>query len=232
MPILFARQAKEKTMERRNLLKNAGILLGSITALKAQSLAQCGLTPRQVKGPFYPVREMEEVDADLSKTIHGTAIGQKVIIKGKVTDHLCRPLKNVLVEVWQACHTGKYDHPEDTFNADLDPNFQYFARLKTDQDGNYSFKTIIPGSYPATSTWVRPPHIHFRVVAPGHPEFITQMYFKGHVLNDSDQILRQLSKEDQNKLVIEFKPIIEGDDLLTGNFNIALINRKNLKNFS
>ncbi len=211
-------------MKRRELLQNSGLILGTFLATKAHALSQCGITPRQVKGPFYPVAEIPEVDADLTRTSTGVAIGQKVVVRGKVMDHLCRPLKNVKVEVWQACHTGKYNHPDDTFEGELDPHFQYFAKLTTDESGEYSFKTIIPGSYPATHEWMRPPHIHFRVLAPGHPEFITQMYFKGHVLNQHDRILQALSKEDQNKLVVEFKPLVEGNDLLVGEFNLNLIN--------
>jgi protocatechuate 3,4-dioxygenase, beta subunit len=210
-------------MKRRELFKNMGIMLGTATALKAQALTQCGITPKQIKGPFYPVTEMAEVDADLSQTKNGEAIGQKIVVRGIVTDKNCKPIPGAIVEVWQACHTGRYDHPDDTSAGDLDPNFQYFARLKTNELGEYSFKSIIPGSYPASDTWFRPPHIHFRVVAPGHKEFITQMYFKGHNLNALDELLLQLPLSERRKLIVDFRPLI-GDDvsLVSGTFNITL----------
>ena len=75
----------------------------------------------------------------------------------------------------------------------------------TDEKGNYLFKTIIPGHYPASETWIRPPHIHFKVAKRGFHELITQMYFKGNKYNDSDRILRNLPKTEQALVVVELK---------------------------
>ncbi len=68
-----------------------------------------------------------------------------------------------MIELWQACASGRYNHPRDTNRAALDTNFQYWAQVRTDSGGNFSVKTIKPGAYPASPTWIRPPHIHIKV---------------------------------------------------------------------
>src|SRR6185295_1981230 len=43
---------------------------------------------------------------------------------------------------------GRYDHPRDINPAPLDPNFQGYARLVSDDQGRYRFTTVKPGAYP------------------------------------------------------------------------------------
>ena len=76
-----------------------------------------------------------------------------------------RPVRGALVEVWQANAAGRYKHEVDQHPAPLDPNFSGAGRALTDDDGNYRFITIKPGSYPwgnHENAW-RPAHIHFSV---------------------------------------------------------------------
>lgn len=198
-------------MNRRHLLKSG--LLSSAALLSLPSLAQaqgfCGRgekTPRQAKGPFYPVVDQVDTDADLifvngSKT---QAKGKVVIIEGMLRDQACQPVPGALVEIWQACESGRYDHPSDPNTAPVDPEFQYWGKAVTNVAGIYRFRTIIPGAYPADTDWMRPPHIHFKVSKLGYSELITQMYFKGEEYNAKDLILQNLSKEDQGKVVVEF----------------------------
>jgi protocatechuate 3,4-dioxygenase beta subunit len=134
-----------------------------------------------------------------------TARGEIIIVQGQVTDQKCKPVQGVLVEIWQACHTGRYNHHADPNTAELDPNFQYWGKAVTDVQGNYRFRTILPGAYPADDTWVRPPHIHFKISKLGYIELITQMYFANNVLNEQDLILKRLSAEQQKRVVIELK---------------------------
>ena len=161
---------------------------------------------------FYPLVDQMDEDADLV-TVRGraqSARGEIVFIEGRVTDQNCSPVEGVLVEIWQACESGRYNHRSDPNPAPLDPDFQYWGQAITNADGLYRFRTIIPGAYPASATWMRPPHIHFKVSKLGFAELITQMYFSGEVFNDSDLILQALSKENQDKVIID---IVERDDL-------------------
>src|ERR1700733_4971794 len=132
----------------------AGTLAGG-SALANSLLGACTLTPAQTEGPFYPVKDQPDEDNDLT-IVRGNskvASGQIIYVMGQVTDQNCAPVPNALVEIWQACVTGKYNHPNDTNPQPLDPNFQYWGKSVTDANGVYKFKTIIPGAYPADTDW-------------------------------------------------------------------------------
>lgn len=197
---------ENKSYNRRNLLKKLGIV-APLGLLGPKIMAEaCGITPPQTEGPFYPIQDQLDKDNDLT-TVKGslkTARGKRCIIKGVVQDEFCQPVKGALVEIWQACDTGKYNHPSDPNPAGLDPNFQYWGRAVTNEKGQYVFKTIMPGAYPATSTWERPPHIHYKVHLRGYEELTTQMYWKGHPLNRRDRILQNLSSSERALVEVAF----------------------------
>jgi protocatechuate 3,4-dioxygenase, beta subunit len=180
-----------------------------------------GKTPKQPEGPFYPVKNQQDKDEDLTY-VNGnstSAEGQIIIVSGIVTDQNCKPVAGALVEIWQACKSGKYNHPQDPNTAPLDPNFQYWGKSITKDDGSYQFKTIIPGAYPADRDWIRPPHIHYKVSKLGYIELITQMYFKGEAYNKTDKILQRLNRADQAKVVVE---LVQGDKFPVALFDLIL----------
>lgn len=193
---------------RRDYLKGGLLSLGAALSLSktAQALEQCHqLTPEQTEGPFYPIRDQFDKDNNLIN-VQGKnkqAEGEVIIIKGRVIDENCAPVEQVLVEIWQACHTGKYNHPADPNPAKLDPNFQYWGRAITNKKGEYSFKTILPGEYQAAQDWVRPPHIHFKVHRRGFEELTSQFYFKDHPLNKFDRVLQSLHPADRKKVIVD-----------------------------
>jgi protocatechuate 3,4-dioxygenase beta subunit len=124
-----------------------------------------------------------------------------------VCDEDGHPIAGALVDAWQACATGRYNHSRDPNPAQLDPNFQYWGRTTTDEKGRYQLKTIVPGAYPASSDWMRPPHVHFKVSRRGFREVTTQMYFEGSPLNDADHILQELSEAEKRSVVVKFEPV-------------------------
>lgn len=195
--------------ERRKFLKQT--LLGASTLFSGSVLAQnrvCEPTAPQTEGPFFPDFDIKESDADLvfMKGKSQRAKGNIVILRGIVQDQMCEPVKGAIVELWQACHTGKYKHASDPNPAELDPNFQYYAKVRTDEKGRFSIRTIIPGAYPATADWERPPHLHFKISLRGFNELTTQTYFKGHPLNKTDKILKSLTPSERKAVIVDFKP--------------------------
>jgi protocatechuate 3,4-dioxygenase beta subunit len=149
--------------------------------------------------------------------------------------------------LWQASSSGRYNHHSDAYDQTftdprgksierrLDPNFQYWGHAVTDATGTYNIRTILPGYYPADlkSGWFRPPHIHFIAQAQGLPELVTQTYFRGDAIADNefiqslnarDYILRDhaLTKEEQDRLVIEYKPATKEPDILAGTFDFQM----------
>lgn len=208
-------------ISRRNLLSKVLIASGAaVTGSKALANA-CGLTPEQTEGPFYPIQDQADKNNDLTivKGKMARATGEVAILSGVVQDEFCRPVKGAMVEIWQACHTGKYNHPSDPNPAKLDPNFQYWGQAITNAKGEYSFKTIVPGAYPADSTWVRSPHIHFKVHLRGYEELTSQLYWKGHPLNKKDRILQSLSEVERKRVIVDFKEV---NGIQQGIFNISL----------
>lgn len=212
---------KNEALSRRNLIKRlAATTPLAFLAPKAMADA-CGITPPQTEGPFYPIEDQLDKNTDLTHVKGRTqrATGEVCLVKGVVQDEFCQVIPGALVEIWQACHTGKYNHPADPNTAQLDPNFQYWGQAITNEKGEYTFKTIVPGSYPATRNWERPPHIHFKVQLRGYEELTTQMYWKGHPLNKFDRILQSLPPKERALVEVDFS---KKNGISQGSFNLTL----------
>ena len=143
------------------------VLRAQTTALKA--------TPQDALGPFYPPKWSGDIDNDL------IAFGGKNFLKGtplaltgRVLEVDGKPLTGAVVEIWQTDDSGKYRHPDDDGEGPAKRGFQGFGRTVADAEGRYTFRTIKPVLYSG-----RPPHVHFKVIAAGHRELVTQMYFAG-----------------------------------------------------
>lgn len=196
-----------KSLPRRKLLKwsmGAGIV-GMFTAIGSFAKALLP-TPREVEGPFYPVTPQDDKDFDLTRVEgrEGVAEGEHIIVRGSVLDIHGQPVPHATVEIWQANAKGRYRHPRDPNAAPLDANFQGWAIVLTDEQGEFRFKTVMPGAYPASRTWMRPPHIHFKVTKKGYAELTTQMYFPGEALNETDLLLNE-KKPSERLLMIARK---------------------------
>lgn len=207
-------------LKKRSILKGALGSAVAFVALKANAAPMCGSTPQQIEGPFYP--EQDQLDKDTDLTQGESAAGEIIMIDGIVMDEACNPIKGALVEIWQACHTGRYNHAADPNTAALDPNFQYWGQAITDENGAYRFKTVIPGAYPAGPGWVRPPHIHYKVARLGYHELTTQLYFSDQELNRRDRILLSMPARERAKVVVDLMKRAETDKHRSAAFNISL----------
>ena len=78
----------------------------------------------------------------------GEAVGQRIVVTGRLLDAGGRPIPASLIEIWQANASGRYRHPNDQWPGPLDPNFTGGGRCLTGDDGSYRFVTIRPGAYP------------------------------------------------------------------------------------
>lgn len=205
---------------------------------------------REDQDPTTPIHLANDNDLTFVKGRSGVAEGQIVYVQGIVTDESCSPVPNATLIIWQASASGRYNHRGDAENQDfihpltgeviqrkLDPSFQYWGRATTNARGEYQFKTIVPGFYPADlrNSWYRPPHIHFLISATGFPQLVTQMYFESPDLADNDWIQElnrrdlllqssSLTEEQRQKLIVSFKADPSGrlNDGLLGQFDIAL----------
>lgn len=196
-----------KTTTRRTFTRKMGIAAGA--GLLAPGLAVAApTTPAQVEGPFHPVEAQKDTDLNLTQ-IKGhsePARGEVILVRGRVLNSQGQPLTNALVDIWQANDAGRYSHAEDPNTAPLDPNFQGWGLVNTDEQGRYAFKTIKPGAYPLSflgeDGW-RCRHIHFKVTQPGYEELITQMYFQGDPLIAQDLEVAKAPAELRHLLIVE-----------------------------
>lgn len=131
-----------------------------------------------------------------------------LIIEGKVFSHCKDLLPDAVVEIWNANAEGGYDTSE---------QFLFRGKYQTLSDGEYKFKTIIPGRYLNGSTY-RPSHIHFRITAPSHRELVSQIYFKEDPFIDSDP---WASNPKANERILTVGKDANDDDTIT--FDIHLI---------
>ncbi|RMH40901.1 MAG: protocatechuate 3,4-dioxygenase subunit beta [Alphaproteobacteria bacterium] len=151
-----------------------------------------------VTGPVFGHDMLGPLDNDLVRNYAGpgqSAIGERIIVHGRVLDENGRGVPGVLVEVWQANAGGRYRHKKDGYLAPLDPNFGGCGRMITDAEGGYEFRTVKPGPYPwpnGPNEW-RPSHIHFSVFGHGFAQrLISQMYFEGDPLIPRCPIVRTI----------------------------------------
>jgi protocatechuate 3,4-dioxygenase beta subunit len=155
----------------------------------------------------------------LVKGVEGHAQGEIIEVTGKVLNLDGEPVRNIPITVWQANTFGRYAHGNDPNPAPLDSSFVGCVGIRSDDDGVYWIKTVKPGSYPAGSDWMRPPHIHFEI----HGRFerlITQMYFPGEPLNARDRLLNAALRPDL--LIAKPLPSADRSGHRVLNFDIVL----------
>jgi protocatechuate 3,4-dioxygenase beta subunit len=148
----------------------------------------------EITGPRPRITVAPE-EADLTRCAGGAAMGERIIVAGRVLDEDNRAIAHALIEIWQANAAGRYRHENDRHDAPLDPHFSGVGRVLTDANGAYRFMTIKPGAYPwgnHHNAW-RPQHIHLSVFGPAFAtRLVTQMYFPGDPLLALDPIFNSV----------------------------------------
>ncbi len=152
-------------------------------------------TLSEITGPRFAPDIVGPGDADLTHFDGGEALGERIIVTGRVLDEDGRAIPESLIEIWQANAAGRYAHDSDQHEAPLDPHFSGIGKVMTDNRGIYSFTTVKPGAYPWRNhhnAW-RPQHIHFSLFGPSFAtRLITQMYFPGDPLLALDPIFNSV----------------------------------------
>ena len=179
--------------------------VSSIKRAPLQPPVRIPQTISEITGPLF-LKETSNMKAgDLTRQSKGEALGERIIVSGRVVDEDERPIPNTLIEVWQANAAGRYFHGVDQHNAPLDPNFTGCGQVATDSEGRYRFVTVRPGEYPWSNhynAW-RPAHIHFSVFGPAFAtRLATQMYFPGDPLIPFDPIYNCTADEQARQRLI------------------------------
>ena len=174
---------------RRTLFK----LCGTLT-IPDISYGRLTRTPWQGEGPFYPDRIPGDTDNDLVKNGDTSveAGGKILILNGMLVNLDSKPIIGVSIEIWQTDKNGVYLHSGSFARNTLDKKFQGFGRTKTDRNGHFSFRTIVPTEYPG-----RTPHIHMKLWREGKNILTTQLYILDHPHNKNDFLFQRMSLVEQ-----------------------------------
>jgi protocatechuate 3,4-dioxygenase beta subunit len=182
-----------------------------------------GSTENTVLGPFYvpgsPRRAKGEtmlVDSDG---------GDRVVIRGTVTDIDHQPIAAATLDCWQNATAGFY--------AVQQPGEQSAENLRgiytTEADGSYEIRTVRPVPYPIPSdgpagdllkahgrNWMRPGHTHMWVRADGYKDLITHVFDEQteHLRDDAvfgvrDSLVRRFEPDDAGELATTFDIVLD-----------------------
>jgi protocatechuate 3,4-dioxygenase alpha subunit len=151
-----------------------------------QTLGYLKETASQTAGPYVHIglapgaAGFRTFEQELGQIIAAEGVpGERVRIEGLVLDGLGAPVRDALLEVWQADANGIYPHPEDPRSGEVSAGFRGWGRIITDFDtGLWSFETIRPGPTPGRTGMLQAPHISFWLVSRGiNIGLNTRMYF-------------------------------------------------------
>ncbi|MBX3188184.1 MAG: hypothetical protein KF819_14275 [Labilithrix sp.] len=146
----------------------------------------CVETHDNIEGPYYRANAPERANL-----LEPGMLGTPIEIRGRVTGLDCAArapgLANVELDVWHATHDGHYDN-DGTMR--LGDRFLLRGRVRTDAEGRYAIRTIMPGRY-LNGRQYRPAHVHVKLRAAGFAPLTTQLYFPGDPYNDVDPFIHR-----------------------------------------
>jgi protocatechuate 3,4-dioxygenase alpha subunit len=150
--------------------------------------------------------------------------GERITIEGHVYDGSGTPLRDVLVEIWQANAAGRYNHPSDQQkDKPLDAGFRGWGRAGSDfKTGLYTFTTIKPGIVAGRHGKPMAPHVNFWIVARGiNIGLNTRMYFSDEVkANEADPVLNLIEQDVRRQTLIGERQDRRGEVVYTFDINL------------
>ncbi|MFK0161361.1 protocatechuate 3,4-dioxygenase subunit alpha [Rhizobium sp. NPDC090279] len=180
-----------------------------------QELGYLKETPSQTAGPYVHIGltpNYSEIDGvyetDLgSVMVNDKTLGERITVTGRVLDGAGAPVKDAVLEIWQADSAGLYNSPSE-LRGTADLNFTGWGRCPTNSaDGVFRFETIKPGRVPFKDGRKMAPHITFWVVARGiNIGLHTRMYFPEEAAaNAEDPLLARIEHRDRVATLVGVK---------------------------
>ncbi|WP_264212575.1 protocatechuate 3,4-dioxygenase subunit alpha [Leisingera thetidis] len=175
-------------------------------------------TPSQTAGPYVHIglapgaAGFEIYDQELGRDIAGpNAAGERIRVEGVVTDGTGAPVKDVLLEAWQANAAGIYAHPEHA--GEVEDGFRGWGRVITDfATGEWGFDTVKPGPVAGRNGQPMAPHISLWIVARGiNVGLSTRLYFDDEKdANAADPVLNLIEWEQRRQTLIARRSTRDG----------------------
>ncbi|MDH1490021.1 protocatechuate 3,4-dioxygenase subunit alpha [Acinetobacter johnsonii] len=191
-------------------------------------------TPSQTGGPYVHIgllpkqANIEVFENNFNnQLVKENTLGERIRLEGQVFDGLGLPLRDVLIEIWQADANGVYPSAADIQGKAVDPNFHGWGRTGADfETGFWSFNTIKPGAVPGRKGTTQAPHIALIIFARGiNIGLNTRVYFEDEAeANAQDPVLKGIEwaprrqtliakrEERDGEVVYRFDIRIQGED--------------------
>jgi len=141
-----------------------------------------GASESTVLGPFH-VADAPELP--MGANICLDQKGEDMVIGGLILDTEGRPIKDAVIDVWQANDEGFYDVQQ----KGIQPNFNLRGVFRTGEDGRYWFRAVKPKYYPIPDDGpvgqmlkalgrhpYRPAHLHYIIKAEGFETLTTHIF--------------------------------------------------------
>lgn len=191
-------------------------------------------TPSQTGGPYVHIGLLpQQANIEVfennfnNQLVKENTLGECIRLEGQVFDGLGLPLRDVLIEIWQADANGVYPSAADIQGKAVDPNFHGWGRTGADfETGFWSFNTIKPGAVPGRKGTTQAPHIALIIFARGiNIGLNTRVYFEDEAeANAQDPVLKGIEwaprrqtliakrEERDGEVVYRFDIRIQGED--------------------
>lgn len=193
-----------------------------------QNLHYLKESPSQTAGPYVHIGLAPKAAGfDIYKREIGwdiagpNAEGERIRVEGVILDGTGSPVKDALLEVWQANAAGNYAHPEG--GGDVEDGFRGWGRVITDfETGEWAFETVKPGPTRGRNVGTQAPHLNFWIVARGiNIGLSTRMYFADEAeANAKDPVLRMIEWERRRETLLARRT--DGDGVSVYRFDILL----------
>lgn len=187
----------------------------------AQKLTYLPETASQTAGPYVHIglapgdAGFQIYDRELGRDIAGpNAMGTRIRIEGTVFDGTGAPVKDALIEAWQANAAGHFAHPEDPSAGNVEKDFRGWGRVIADfETGLWSFDTVKPGAVPGPGNARQAPHISLWIVARGiNIGLHTRLYFDDEAnANSADPVLGMIEQMHRRETLVARKSTADGD---------------------
>jgi len=195
-----------------------------------QALSYLRETASQTAGPYVHIGLIPAMAGfDIFEKTFGNVLagpatkGERIVVEGRVLDGSGTPLRDVLLEIWQADADGRYNSTEARSGEPVDETFRGFGRAGSDFDsGLYRFETVKPGAVTNANGQRSAPHINVWIVARGiNIGLNTRIYFSDEAAaNAADPVLNLIEQPVRRATLVAERSERDGQTVYTFNVNL------------
>jgi protocatechuate 3,4-dioxygenase beta subunit len=173
-------------------------------------------------GPFFP-NQFSDGCNDLTRNNGKIARGQHIVLSGRVLEEGAKPTVNTILEIWQPDANGIFRHPLDPRSGQADPGFFGWGRTRTDANGRYEFRTVLPGGYEWEDS-MRCPHLNIMVLAIGLTRrLVTTAFFPEQPGEPRDLVFNSVTDPGaRSRLIASRDPNADADGAIGYRFDLIL----------